>query len=87
MKPIPTGLLALALVGGGTLAANAEDQRTPATGATPAAPVAQAPGTAPDATEAPATRDWAEIDRNGDGLVSPEEMESWLKQNPGPQAS
>lgn len=29
-------------------------------------------------------RDWRAIDTNKDGLVSPEEMEAWLKANPGP---
>ena len=29
-------------------------------------------------------RDWSQIDTNRDGLVSPEEMEAWLKANPGP---
>ena len=29
-------------------------------------------------------RDWSAIDTNKDGLISPEEMEAWLKANPGP---
>lgn len=29
-------------------------------------------------------RDWRAIDTNKDGLISPEEMEAWLKANPGP---
>jgi hypothetical protein len=29
-------------------------------------------------------RDWTKIDTNKDGHVSPEEMEKWLKDNPGP---
>jgi hypothetical protein len=29
-------------------------------------------------------RDWTQIDTNKDGYVSPEEMEVWLKANPGP---
>lgn len=29
-------------------------------------------------------RDWRAIDTNKDGLISPEEMETWLKANPGP---
>ena len=33
-----------------------------------------------------ATRDWAAIDKNRDNLISPEEMESYLKANPGPLA-
>lgn len=31
-------------------------------------------------------RDWKAIDKNNDNLISPEEMEAWLKANPGPQA-
>jgi hypothetical protein len=30
------------------------------------------------------TRDWAKIDSNKDNLISPEEMETYLKENPGP---
>lgn len=30
-------------------------------------------------------RDWSAIDTNKDGLVSPDEMETWLKANPGPE--
>jgi hypothetical protein len=33
---------------------------------------------------AAATRDWAKVDANHDHLVSPEEMEAYLKANPGP---
>jgi hypothetical protein len=29
-------------------------------------------------------RDWTKIDTNKDGHISPEEMEKWLKDNPGP---
>ncbi len=32
----------------------------------------------------PATRDWRQVDANGDHLVSPEEMEKYLAANPGP---
>lgn len=49
-----------------------------------AKPAAKAP-----AQKAPASaekgRDWNAIDTNKDGLISPEEMETWLKANPGPQ--
>ena len=34
----------------------------------------------------PETRNWAAIDSNKDGLISPEEMEAYLKANPGPLA-
>jgi hypothetical protein len=30
------------------------------------------------------TRDWSQVDANKDNLVSPEEMEAYLKANPGP---
>jgi hypothetical protein len=30
------------------------------------------------------TRDWAKIDLNKDHLISPEEMEKYLAENPGP---
>jgi len=30
------------------------------------------------------TRNWADVDTNKDGLISPEEMEAYLKANPGP---
>jgi hypothetical protein len=30
------------------------------------------------------TRDWAKIDLNKDNLISPEEMEKYLAENPGP---
>jgi hypothetical protein len=33
------------------------------------------------------TRDWAKIDTNKDNLISPEEMERYLKENPGPLRS
>jgi hypothetical protein len=32
----------------------------------------------------PATRDWAQVDTNHDGLVSPQEMSAYLQANPGP---
>lgn len=39
------------------------------------------------ATAAPTEkgRDWSLIDTNKDGYISPEEMDVWLKANPGPQ--
>ena len=57
---------------------------------TGAAFAADAPKKAP--ADKPATaekgevgRDWSKIDTNKDGLVSPEEMEKYLAENPGPQ--
>jgi hypothetical protein len=37
-----------------------------------------------DAGARPATRDWAAVDTNKDNLVSPDEMEAYLKANAGP---
>lgn len=37
-----------------------------------------------DGTERPVTRDWAQVDTNKDHSISPEEMEAYLKANPGP---
>lgn len=37
-----------------------------------------------DAGARPETRDWSKVDANGDHLVSPDEMEAYLKANPGP---
>jgi EF hand len=47
----------------------------------------QAPAKPAAAKPAPAEqgRDWRKIDTNNDGYISPEEMETWLKANPGPQ--
>lgn len=36
--------------------------------------------------QAAAVRNWAEVDTNGDGLISPDEMEAYLKARPGPLA-
>jgi hypothetical protein len=39
---------------------------------------------APAAPKAETGRDWTRIDTNKDGLISPEEMEKFLADNPGP---
>jgi hypothetical protein len=31
-------------------------------------------------------RDWSQIDKNNDNAIQPDEMEAWLKANPGPLA-
>ena len=54
---------------------------TPAAGTTPAA--AKTAATA--APSGAAVRNWADVDKNGDNAVTPEEMEAYLKANPGPQ--
>lgn len=40
-----------------------------------------------DVAALPTTRDWSKIDTNKDNLVSPEEMEAYLKANPEPLAA
>lgn len=47
------------------------------------APKKAAPATAA-AKPAESGRDWTRIDTNKDGLISPEEMEKFLADNPGP---
>ncbi len=52
-----------------------------------AADAPKKPAAAPKETAAkPAEtgRDWTRIDTNKDGLISPEEMEKFLADNPGP---
>jgi len=50
------------------------------------APKKPAPAAAKESSAKPAEsgRDWTRIDTNKDGLVSPEEMEKFLADNPGP---
>jgi len=48
-------------------------------------PQQKAPAAQPQAgTQPPAVRDWSRVDTNRDNLVSPEEMEKYLAENPGP---
>ncbi|MGH8728838.1 MAG: hypothetical protein ACREV9_11950 [Burkholderiales bacterium] len=52
-------------------------------------PAAAAPAEAPAAAPAPSPGDrgnWAVIDKNKDHYIQAEEMEAWLKANPGPGA-
>lgn len=54
----------------------------PTTGATP-----NVTGVSPQVSgsgAAPATRDWAQVDTNRDGSISPDEMSAYLQANPGP---
>lgn len=69
--------LALTLAAGSALA----NQAAPA-----AKPAAEAKKPAPttDRSTAPATRNWAKADLNGDHYISPEEMQKYLDENPGP---
>lgn len=71
-------LLAAGLASAGALA----NEPKPAA-AKPAAKAEKAEKKAPAAAEK--GRDWNAIDTNKDGLISPDEMETWLKANPGPQ--
>lgn len=66
--------LALALAAGAASAQDTKDKAKPA-------------ATKPAPAPAPAEkgRDWSRIDTNKDGYISPDEMDAWLKANPGPQ--
>jgi hypothetical protein len=75
--------LALSFVAGTAVAANDSKDPKPAAAKPAAKPAATKPA-APAAAPVQG-RDWSKIDTNGDNLVSPEEMEDWLKKNPGPQ--
>jgi hypothetical protein len=57
------------------------------TGVAVAADAPKKPQGAKPASTQPAEvgRDWSKIDTNKDGLISPEEMEKYLAENPGPQ--
>lgn len=72
--------LALFAVAGAAFAA--EPAKKPANAPQQAA--ATKPTAASPATNTSATRDWSRIDTNKDGHVSPEEMEKYLAENPGP---
>ena len=67
----------LALIALAGAATAAEPAKKPATSAPQAA--AKKP-----AEPVGATRDWSRIDTNKDGSISPEEMEKYLAENPGP---
>ncbi len=67
----------LALIALAGAATAAEPAKKPATNAPQAA--AKKP-----AGPVGATRDWSRIDTNKDGSISPEEMEKYLAENPGP---
>lgn len=69
----PLGLIALS-----GAACAAEPAKKP-----PQAPQ-QAAATKQTAPAPAAGRDWSRIDTNKDGHVSPEEMEKYLAENPGP---
>jgi hypothetical protein len=62
---------------GTTAAAAAKPANKPAAVSDRAAAAAAAPKSGD-------VRDWAKMDTNKDNLISPEEMEAYLKDNPGP---
>jgi len=66
-------LTPIALLAGSASAFAADAPKKP-----PAAPKEAA------AKSAESGRDWTRIDTNKDGLISPEEMEKFLADNPGP---
>ncbi|WP_298824468.1 hypothetical protein [uncultured Piscinibacter sp.] len=53
-------------------------------GHTPPQVAGAAPTAAAPSSSAGATRDWKRIDTNQDNYISPEEMEKYLAENPGP---
>jgi hypothetical protein len=75
LKLLSLGALACALTAGSAWAANTA--KDPA-----ASKTTQAPS---QASAVGQVWDWSKIDTNGDNLVEPAEMESWLKANPGVQ--
>jgi hypothetical protein len=62
--------------------ANTPMQPTAAAGASPTGVSPQVTGTGSGGSAA--TRDWAQVDTNRDGSISPEEMAAYLQANPGP---
>lgn len=68
----PLGLIALSGAAFATEPAKKPQQQAAATKQTASAPAATA------------GRDWSRIDTDKDGHVSPEEMEKYLAENPGP---
>jgi hypothetical protein len=75
--------LALAWSATGLMAATPAAGTTPAATKTTTTAAAPAPGSTAPAPKA--VTGLADMDTNRDNLVSPEEMEAFLKANPGPQ--
>lgn len=71
-------LIVLTIAAAATCVTLAAEPKKPA--AKPAAKSASSATTA----AAEKVRDWRAIDTNKDNLISPEEMEAWLKANQGP---
>lgn len=83
MNMTPIALATLLAVAAGSALAH-ESKRAPKP-AEPAKPAEEAAKPAPAPAGAERGRDWTAIDTNKDGYISPDEMEAWLKANPGPQ--
>lgn len=81
-------VLALSVGTGAAMAADATktaaDKPAEPARATTSVAATGAAATAAGAANRPATRDWAQVDKNRDNLVSPDEMEAYLVANPGP---
>jgi hypothetical protein len=85
MQSIHSIPLALALMSGAGVAFATDTAKSPDKAVKPVAATAAATAAAAGAAATrPSTRDWAQVDTNRDGLVSPEEMEAYLAANPGP---
>jgi hypothetical protein len=89
MKSIVTALVVALAFALATASAFAADAQKPADAAKKPAAAAATKQAKPVAMAAAAdkgseVRDWAKIDTNKDNLISPEEMEAYLKANPGP---
>jgi hypothetical protein len=88
------GVIATTLSGCASSRTTADTPMRPAatstTSSTGVAPQVTGAGTGTSASAgagtgaAPATRDWAQVDTNHDGLISPQEMSAYLQANPGP---
>jgi hypothetical protein len=83
---VPVVALSFAFASASAFAADAQKPadaaKKPAAAAT--AKQAKPVTTAAAADKGSEVRDWAKIDTNKDNLISPEEMEAYLKANPGP---
>ncbi|NML15883.1 EF-hand domain-containing protein [Azohydromonas caseinilytica] len=69
--------------GSTTAQADKPVQQTATTSSTSSA-TGVSPQSSGSGAASPATRDWAQVDTNRDGSISPEEMATYLQNNPGP---
>jgi hypothetical protein len=85
MQPIALSTIAVAAFAASTIAFAAQTAEKPAparAAQTATAGLSDRAGAQRTATVQ--TRSWAKADTNGDYLISPDEMEAYLKANPGP---